>query len=357
LANLLDLIRYSRSKDASDIHLVVGLPPAMRINGEISMIKANPLSPDLLKTLIYDLLTDVQKEHFEREKELCFSIDDDQSGRVRITVYYHWGRPELSVRLLPLEISDAGSLGIPPVLTEKARLQNGLILITGPTGMGKSTTLNYLVDQINRERRCKIVTIEDPVEFVHKPIKSIVIQQEVYLDALSFPRALVHVLRQNPDVIVIGEMRELETISTALTAAETGHLVLATLHTPNVMQTMERVTSVFPPDQQKLVVLQLANCLQCIVAQDLVPRANRQGRVLAYEVLIANAAVRTLIRDSKSHMLQNVLATSRKEGMISMDMCLLDLYQKATISYDTALTRLRDPSLLTGGYRGAQETE
>ncbi|MCX7048655.1 MAG: PilT/PilU family type 4a pilus ATPase [Candidatus Sumerlaeota bacterium] len=357
MANLLDLIRYARSKDASDIHLVAGLPPAIRVNGEISMIKANPLAPDMLKTLVYDMLTDVQKDHFEREKELCFSIDDDQSGRVRITVYYHWGKPELSVRLLPLQISDPGTLGIPIILTEKVRIPNGLILIAGPTGMGKTTTLNYLVDQINRERRCKIVTIEDPVEFVHKPIKSIVVQQEIYLDALSFPRALVHVLRQNPDVIVIGEMRELETISTALTAAETGHLVLATLHTPNVMQTMERITSVFPPDQQKLVTLQLANCLQCIVVQDLVPRANRQGRILACEVLIANAAVRSLIRDNKAHMLESVLSTGRKDGMISMDMCLIDLYQKALISYDTAMTRLRDPALLTGAYRGHQETE
>ena len=266
---------------------------------------------------------------------------------MRVTVYYHAGVPELAVRLCALEINDSDVLGLPPIVSELARRPNGLVLITGPTGMGKTTTLNYMVDLINRERRCKIIAIEDPVEYVHRPLRSLIVQQEVYTDVLSFSRALVHVLRQNPDVIVIGEMRELETISTALTAAETGHLVLATLHTPNVIQTMERIIGVFPADQQSQIILQLANSLQGVVAQELIPRADGTGRVLAYEVLLPTSAVRNHIRENAVHKIENALVTGRREGMISMDACLSDLYQKAIISYDAAISRARDPRLIT----------
>lgn len=342
------LIRIARAKQASDIHVIAGLPPAMRVHGDIIMMEADRLSRQDVTELTLSILSDAQKKHLEEARELCFSIFDEQAGRMRVTVYYHAGVPELSVRLCALDISDAGELGLPPIVAEFARRQNGIILITGPTGVGKTTTLNYMVDMINRERRTKIVMIEDPVEYVHKPIRSLIVQQEVYTDVLSFSHALVHVLRQNPDVIVIGEMRELETISTALTAAETGHLVLATLHTPNVMQTVERIIGVFPANQQQQIILQLANSLQGVIAQDLIPTADGKGRVLAYEVLLPTMAVRNFIRENAVHKIENALVTGRREGMLSMDACLAELYQKAIISYDAATSRARDPRTIKG---------
>jgi twitching motility protein PilT len=342
--DIMRYIRFARNSNASDLHLVAGLPPAVRVNGEIVMLKAEPLTRERAKALAYQLLNREQIAHFESEKELCFSVSDGELGRIRVTVYYHAGCPELSVRLCALQISNADELGLPAIVSELARKPNGLVLITGATGMGKTTTLNFMVDLINRERHCKIVTIEDPVEYVHKPNKSIIVQQEVHTDTLSFPRALLHVLRQNPDVIVIGEMREQQTIETALTAAETGHLVLATLHTVNVRQTVDRILTAFDVGQQKQIILQLANSIQGIITQDLIPRADGKGRVLAYEVLVANPAVRAMIRENNATMLHNIITTSRKEGMIAMDTCLHDLYQKAAITYDAAISRAREPN-------------
>jgi twitching motility protein PilT len=217
------------------------------------------------------------------------------------------------------------------------------VLITGPTGAGKTTTLNYLVDLINEERRCKIVTIEDPIEFVHENKRAIVVQQEVLTDVRSFNRALIHVLRQDPDVIVVGEMRDHEAISTALTAAETGHLVLATMHSPNVSHALERITGVFEGSAQRQVILQLSNALQGIISQDLLPSADRTRRVLAYELLVANGAVRNLIRENQLHHLENTIQTGRKDGMVLMDNYLYDLYCKCAITYDTAISRARHP--------------
>ncbi len=344
------LIRWARTQGASDLHLIVGLPPAMRINGDIAMLKAEALTREQCRELTLSLLEPRQIAKLEQDLELCISIFDEEAGRVRMTVSYQAGVPELAARLCGTGIPDGEALGLPPVVAELARRPNGLVLITGPNGAGKTTTLNYMVDLINRERRCKIVMIEDPVEYVHRPVRSIVVQQAVHTDTLSFPRALVHVLRQNPDVIVIGEMREVETIATAITAAETGHLVLATLHTPNVMQAVERITGVFPPAQSRQILLQLANSLQGIIAQDLIPRIDRKGRVLATEVLIANTAVRNMIREDNAHKLENVIVTGRKQGMCTMDSALIELYQKAIISYDSAVTRLRDPSQIHGDH-------
>jgi twitching motility protein PilT len=347
------LIRIARARQASDLHVINGLPPALRINGDIVMLDTEPLSRDQVAALSTSLLNEQQKAHLISQRELCFSILDGDAGRMRVTVYFHAGVPELSVRLCALEIADADELGLPPIVAEMARKPNGLVLITGPTGVGKTTTLNYMVDLINRERRCKIVTIEDPVEYVHRPLRSLIVQQEVYTDVVSFSKALVHVLRQNPDVIVIGEMRELETIGTALTAAETGHLVLATLHTPNVMQTMERVIGVFPADQQKQIILQLSNSLQGVIAQDLIPKADGSGRVLACEVLLPTTAVKNYIRENSVHKIENALATGRREGMVSMDACLAELYQKAVISYDAAISRARDQKIITASRAAA----
>jgi twitching motility protein PilT len=262
---------------------------------------------------------------------------------VRATFYRRNGHPEMSFRFCGEHIATREELGLPERIDELARKPNGLVLITGPTGAGKTTTLNYLVDLINSERRCKIVTIEDPIEFVHQNKRAIVVQQEVLTDVRSFNRALVHVLRQDPDVIVVGEIRDYEAISTALTAAETGHLVLATMHSPNVSLALERIIGVFEGSAQRQIILQLANGLQGIMAQDLLPAADRSRRILAYELLMANGAVRNLIRENQLHQLENTIQMGRKEGMMLMDNCLYDLYCKCQISYDTAVSRARSP--------------
>ena len=252
----------------------------------------------------------------------------------------------MAIRLCETEIRPADVLGLPPIVDELTRLPNGLVIVTGPTGVGKTTTLNYMINVINQNRRAKIITIEDPVEFVHENNRSIVIQQEVQTDVKSFREGLVHILRLDPDVVVIGEMRDLETIETALTAAETGHLVLATLHTPDAVQTVQRIYSVFPAEQQNAISVQLASVVRAVIAQKLLPRADGTGRVLAYEVLVATAAVRTQLRERKEHQCYNEMQTGKKHQMQTMDTALVDLYQRGEITYDMALTHCRDPNLL-----------
>ena len=354
-AKLAELIRVGRMRGASDVHVVAGLPPALRLGGEIVALSSPPNDRRAMTRFVLGMISPLQRTQFDETKELCYSIHDGEAGRVRITVYVHAGIPELSIRLCTPEIPKASQLGLPPILDDLARKSQGLILITGPTGSGKTTTLNYMVDLINRDRRCKIVMIEDPVEFIHRPQRSIIVQQEVHSDTLSFSRALVHVLRQNPDVIAIGEMRELETISTALTAAETGHLVLATLHTPNAVQTIERIAAVFPAGQQAQINLQLASSLQGVITQQLIPRADKQGRALAVEVMTATAAVRANIRENKPHHLYNVIEMSGREGMITMDQSLLDLYHKGLITYDAAVSRANVPERFTRGSDGSRQ--
>jgi len=333
--------------DASDLHLVAGVPPAFRVNGEIIIADEDALTEVQITVMADSLLNEQQRKKFEQEWELCISLLHSAAGRVRATFYRRNGHPEISFRFCGERISSRQELGLPDRLDELARKPNGLVLITGPTGAGKTTTLNYLVDLINNERRCKIVTIEDPIEFVHANKRAIVVQQEVLTDVRSFNRALVHVLRQDPDVLVVGEMRDYEAISTALTAAETGHLVLATMHSPNVSHALERIIGVFEGSSQRQIILQLSNALQGIISQELLPAADRTRRVLAYELLMANGAVRNLIRENQVHHLENILQTSRKEGMVLMDNCLYDLYCKCLISYDTAVSRARHPDRIT----------
>jgi len=341
--NLDRLLAAASDFDASDLHLVVGVPPAFRVNGEIILADEDALTQENLATMADALLNEQQMKKFEQEWELCVSLLHSGAGRVRVTFYRRNGYPEMSCRFCGQRIATRKELGLPERIDELARRPNGLVLITGPTGAGKTTTLNYLVDLINSERRCKIVTIEDPIEFVHENKRAIVVQQEVLTDVRSFNRALIHVLRQDPDVIVVGEMRDYEAISTALTAAETGHLVLATMHSPNVSHALERIIGVFEGSAQKQIILQLANALQGILAQDLLPAADRTRRVLAYELLITNGAVRNLIRENQLHQLENTLQMGRKEGMVLMDNCLYDLYCKCQITYDTAVSRARHP--------------
>ena len=329
--------------DASDLHLVAGVPPAFRVNGEIILAEEDALSEADLNAIAESLLNEQQRKKFEQEWELCISLLHRTAGRIRATFYRRNGHPEMSFRFCGDRIATREDLGLPEKIDDLARRPNGLVLVTGPTGAGKTTTLNYMVDLINSERRCKIVTIEDPIEFVHANKRAIVVQQELLTDVRSFNRALIHVLRQDPDVIVVGEMRDYETISTALTAAETGHLVLATMHSPSVSHALERIVGVFEGSAQRQIVLQLAKALQGIVAQELLPAADRTRRVLAYELIVANGAVRNLIRENQIHQLENTIQTGRKEGMTLMDNCLYDLYCKCQITYDTALSRARHP--------------
>jgi twitching motility protein PilT len=341
--NLDRLLAAASDYDASDLHLVAGVPPAFRVNGEIIIANEDALTEEQATAMAGSLLNEQQQKKFEQEWELCISLLHPAVGRVRATFYRRNGHPEMSFRFCGDRIASREELGLPARLDELARKPNGLVLITGPTGAGKTTTLNYLVDLINNERRCKIVTIEDPIEFVHQNKRAIVVQQEVLTDVHSFNRALVHVLRQDPDVLVVGEMRDFEAISTALTAAETGHLVLATMHSPNVSHALERITGVFEGSAQRQIILQLSNALQGIISQELLPAADRTRRVLAYELLIANGAVRNLVRENQIHHLENILQTGRKDGMVLMDNCLHDLYCKCLISYDTAVSRARHP--------------
>lgn len=341
------LLARASAQNASDLHLIAGVPAAFRVNGEIILGDEDVLTDEQIKLMADSLLNEDQRETFEREWELCISLLHSLAGRVRVTFYKRNGHSEMSLRFCGERIATREELGLPARIDDLARKPHGLVLITGPTGAGKTTTLNYLVDLINSERRCKVVTIEDPIEFVHQNKRAIIVQQEVLTDTKSFDRALVHVLRQDPDVIVVGEMRDHETMSTALAAAESGHLVLATVHSPSVAHALERIVGVFEGNAQRQIILQLANALQGIISQDLLPTADRTHRVLAYELLITNGAVRNLIRENQLHQIENTLQTGGKEGMMLMDNCLYDLYCKCLISYDTALSRARFPERIT----------
>jgi twitching motility protein PilT len=340
------ILKSAHAHHASDVHLVRGIAPVLRTSGDIRPLSGQPLEPDDLQSLFDSLLNDAQKKLFENDWHVCFSRHVAGIGRFRVSAYLHSGCPEFSIRLCETTIRAADALGLPAVIDELTRLPNGLVLVTGPTGQGKTTTLNYMINAINEERRAKIITIEDPVEFAHENRRSIVIQQEVMTDVQSFKGALREVLRQDPDVIVIGEMRDLETIETALIAAETGHLVIATLHTPDSVQTVQRIYSVFPSSQQNAITVQLANSLQAIIAQKLLPRADGQGRALACEVCIATHAVRNRIRDQEVHMLYSEIQTGRKHKMQTMDQQLLELYQRGDITYDIAVSHAREPDFI-----------
>src|SRR4051812_8794865 len=338
-----ELLAQAVDSRASDLHIISGVPAAFRVNGDILFADEDALSTPEVSEMAYSILSSEQRDQFDREWEICISIPHKVAGRIRATLYRRNGHPELSIRFCGDRIPSREELGLPQRIEDLARKPNGLVLITGPTGAGKTTTLNYMIDLINSERRCKIVTVEDPIEFVHRNKRAIVVQQEVLTDTKSYNRALIHVLRQDPDVIVVGEMRDHEAIAAALTAAETGHLVLATLHSPNVSHAFERITGVFEGAAQRQIIMQLANSLQGIIAQDLLPCADRSNRVLAYELLIANNAVRNLIRENNKHMLETAMQTGGKDGMVLMDASIYDLYCRAQITYDTALSRARHP--------------
>ncbi len=341
--DLKELLKSCIQNKASDLHLTENSPPILRIDGKLTPLPHKALTKEELKKGIYGLMTDNQKEKFERDYELDFSLALDDLERFRVNVHIQRGSVEAAFRRIPQEIPNIADLGLPPAVYEFAKKSRGLVLITGPTGTGKTTTLAALINFINEERSCMMMCVEDPIEFIHKNKKSVIKQREVYSDTHSFAEALKRCLRQDPDVIVVGEMRDLETISTALTAAETGHLVLATLHTPDAAQTIERIIDVFPSHQQQQVRLQLSAAIQGIMCQILLPRAEGTGRVLATEVLVATPGIRNLIREQEVEQIPTAIQTGMQYGMHTMDMCLKMLYKKGVITYEEAFAQVKNP--------------
>jgi twitching motility protein PilT len=338
-----NLLLLCIERKASDLHITDKEPPILRIDGNILRTKLPVLDKQELKKMIYSILTNNQKEVFEKELELDLSLALPDIDRFRVNIHMQKGSVEAAFRRVPLIIPGIDDLGLPSIVTELARKPNGLVLVTGPTGMGKTTTLAAMINLINQEKEALVICIEDPIEFVHTNKKSVIKQREVYSDTHSFASSLRHALRQDPNIIVVGEMRDLETISTALTAAETGHLVLATLHTPDAPQTIERIIDVFPPHQQQQVKLQLADCLQGVISQLLLPHASGKGRVLATELMIGTPGIRNLIREQEIEQIPTLLQTGSQYGMKTMDKCLKELYQKQLITLDTAMSKMKDP--------------
>lgn len=323
-------------KRASDLHLQVAMPPMLRIDGHLNGIPGyEMLDEEQVESLIFAILDDEQRQILIKDKEFDFSFAFGDLGRFRVNAFHERGNLAAALRLIPNEIKSIAELGLPNTVNNFANYPRGLVLVTGPTGSGKSTTLAALIDQINDEKSHHIITIEDPIEFTHKSKKSLIVQREVHYDTYSFSAALRSSLRQDPDVVLIGEMRDLETISAAITIAETGHLVFATLHTNSASQSIDRMIDVFPPHQQPQIRSQLANILQAICSQRLVP-AIGGGRLAAAEILIATPAVRNIIREGKAHQLDAVIQTGGDIGMQSMDKNLVSMVQSGTISYDEA---------------------
>ena len=344
-----ELFEFAAEKGASDLILTVGTPPILRINGEMRILAGDQLPAEEVKSLVYGILDDSQIAAFESERELDFSLFVKGAHRFRGNVFLQRGCVAAVFRLIPDGMPSLSELGLPTVLEEFAMCAQGLVLVTGPTGHGKSTTQAAMINIINERRRCHIVTIEDPIEFVHKSRNSIIEQREVGLDTHSFSNALRHVLRQAPDVILIGELRDLDTISAALTAAETGHLVITTLHTNDAVQSIDRLVDIFPPHQQNQVRSQLALSLLAVVAQRLVPRADGKGRTVAVELLRNNSASAHLIREGKIHNIYTVMETGARDGMCTMDASLKQLYLMGAVSREEARRRMRNPDQLTVG--------
>jgi twitching motility protein PilT len=351
--DLHDLFMQVLVHGASDLHLTNGLPPMLRVDGDVMPLTDQPvLDQEILRRVIYGMLSQKQRDRFETDLELDFSYSMPGKWRFRVNVYQQRGILGAAFRLIPFEIKTVEDLGVPPQVEEFARIPRGLVVVTGPTGSGKSTTLAALLDVVNREKACHIMTIEDPIEFIHPHRRAIVNQREVGEDTHSFAEALKHVLRQDPDVILVGEMRDIETMQMAVTAAETGHLVFATLHTQDAAQTVDRIIDAFPPGQQQQIRVQLAGSLQGVVAQQLLPRRDSEGRIPACEVLMVTPAVRNLIREGKTHQLYSVMQSGGQFGMMTMDSHLAQLTKKGEVAFEIAKERchsVEEFSRLSGG--------
>ncbi|HEY4486029.1 MAG TPA: type IV pilus twitching motility protein PilT [Nitrospiria bacterium] len=349
MSNFYQLLQTMIEKGASDLHITTGTPPQIRVHGDLVPLNMPPLTPADTKQLIYSVLTDAQKHKFEEENELDFSFGLKGLSRFRANVFVQRGATGAAIRTIPFKIMTFEELGLPPIVKELVNKPRGLVLVTGPTGSGKSTTLATMIDSINSGWHGHIMTIEDPIEFLHPHKKCLVNQREVGADTKTFKTALKYILRQDPDVVLLGELRDLETIEAALTIAETGHLTFATLHTNSSSQTINRIVDVFPSSQQPQVRAQLSFVLEGVMSQQLLTKASGQGRALALEVMVPNPAIRNLIREDKVHQIYSMMQTGQsKYGMQTMNQSLFELYQKRQISYDDALSRSSIPEELLG---------
>lgn len=338
-----ELLKVTVERGASDLHLTVGLPPMLRVSGKLVPTEFLRLMPDDTKRLIYSILNDKQKEKFEKTWELDCSHGVRGFGRFRVNVFKQRGVVGASLRAIPSNIPSRAELHLPPIMEEIVTRPHGLILVTGATGMGKSTTLACMIDIINGERGSHIITIEDPIEYIHPHKKSMVNQRELGQDTQSWGNSLRAVLREDPDVVLVGEMRDLETIAGTLTAAETGHLVFSTLHTAGAAETIDRIIDVFPPYQQQQIRIQLSSVLEAVFSQQLIPHASGVGRVPAVEVMIATSAIKNLIREGKTHQVYNALQTGSRHGMQSMEQSLFDIYMSRQITYEDAILHTMHP--------------
>jgi len=342
-----DLLTRSMDRQASDLHLTVGRPPIIRVSGALEAIGHLRLSDADMRMLLYSIMTARQRSIYEIEREVDFSLAVDGGRRYRVNAYYQKGYMAAALRAIPSTPPQAETLGLPEIILELGSRPHGLLLVVGPTGSGKSTTLACLVDRINRSRPCRIITIEDPIEYTHESRMATVDQREVFADTKSFSAALKYILRQDPDVILVGEMRDFETISAALTAAETGHLVFATLHSNDAVQAIDRVVDVFPAHQQSQARTQLAASLIGVVSQRLVPRADESGRLAAFEVMVATTGIRNLIREHKMHQALGLMEAGKREGSTTLDAAMIELVESGLVEYDEAARIMRDPRRLT----------
>ena len=340
--NIVDLLRFAVERNASDVILTAGLPPQFKVHGEYITGEWGVLNPNETRRLMYAMMDEKKQRNFEENRDLDFSFALSGLGRFRVNSFMQRGSVGGVLRLIPTNVKSVEEMGLPREVIEMANAPRGLVLVTGPTGSGKSTTLAAMIDYINTNKKLHIVTIEDPIEFNHNHKNCVVNQREVGPDTQDFERALRAALRQAPDVILVGEMRDYETIKAAVTAAETGHLVMGTLHTNSAPESIDRIVDVFPEEQQAQIRVQLANNLVAVMTQQLLPKANGDGRILAYEIMLAVPAVRALIREGKTYQLVSVIQTGAKDGMITMDAYLSQLFKKKLISYDVGLSRSVD---------------
>ncbi len=342
MAEIDALLLMAKDRKASDVHLTAAIPPKARVHGELISLTEEKLTPTRLEELIRPMLTPASEEKIEEFGEADFSYAIQGQGRFRVNVFRQRGALAAVLRLVGTDVPPAEQLGIPAEVMELIYKKRGLILVTGPTGSGKSTTLASMIDKMNKERNCHIITLEDPIEYLHSHKEAIINQREIGMDSKSYTGALRAALREDPDVILLGEMRDLDTISTAITAAETGHLVLSTLHTTGAAATVDRIIDVFPTSQQQQIRLQLSNVLEAVISQQLLPNSEGNGRVAAFEVMFGSPAIRNLIRENKTHQINGLIQTSKKLGMQLMDDALYDLYMKHKINKDVALAYAQD---------------
>jgi len=338
-----EILRVAKENGASDVHITVGVPPKMRVNGKLLTMDYPRMMPADTLEVILEIMTEVQREKFEERGEYDMSFSIQNLGRYRVNAYKQRGSVAVAFRLVGTVIPSPEILGVPKSVVDLYQRKRGLVLVTGPTGSGKSTTLAAIIDKINNNRDAHVITLEDPIEYLHQHKLSMVNQREIGIDSQNYANALRAALREDPDVILVGEMRDFETISVAITAAETGHLVLSTLHTIGAASTVDRVIDVFPPHQQQQIRIQLANVLEAVISQQLIPTSNGKDRVAAFEVMHSNHAVRNLIREGKSHQLVSVMQTNRKLGMITMDDAITQLYYDSKISRAMAVQFAQDP--------------